>query len=56
MLGLENLEIGYRTQKIAPLPWRERIEVRGNEFKCPPPPAPSPIKGEGIALIFMGCG
>jgi len=37
-------------QKIPPLPGWERIEERGNQLNCSPPP--SPIEGRGDLVVF----
>jgi len=39
-------------QKIPPLPGWERIEVRGNQFNCSPPPSPAAIEGGGDLVVF----
>ena len=49
---LFRIEIWNYVEHKPPLPWRERAGVRG-EIKCSPPPTPSPVKGEGSAIILM---
>jgi hypothetical protein len=38
--------------KILPLPWWERIEVRGYGFNESPPPSPFPHPEGGDIVIF----